>query len=348
MKSIKCVVWDLDNTLWDGILVEDESVSLKPGIVEIIKELDNRGVLQAISSKNDYEPAMKKLKEFGIDEYFLYSQINWGPKSESIKKIQKAFNFGIDTFAFVDDQEFEREEVAFSLPEVLCLDTICIDNLLDMPEINPRFVTADSKNRRLLYMNDIKRNEVEESYEGAKEEFYKTLGMKFTISKAKEEDLKRVEELTVRTHQLNSTGIVYTYEELLELIHADEYEVFVAQLDDKYGEYGKIGISLIKKEKDSWDIKLLLMSCRVMSKGVGAVMLKYIMKAAQRNNMKLYADFMPTDRNRIMYITYKFAGYKEVLKKKEMVRLEADLTQIGDYPDYVTVIDEAGMTLVNK
>lgn len=234
-QIIKCVVWDLDNTLWDGTLAETDQVVLKDNIVDIIKELDRRGILQSISSKNEYDNVMKKLDEFGIKEYFLYPQVNWGPKSESIRTIQKAFNFGIDTFAFVDDQAFEREEVAYSIPEVLCIDASDINKILEMEQMQPRFVTEDSKNRRKLYMNDIERNKAEEKYEGAQEDFLATLDIKFTISRAKEEDLKRVEELTVRTHQLNSTGTVYSYEELLELIHSDKYEVIVAQLDDKYG-----------------------------------------------------------------------------------------------------------------
>lgn len=338
-KSIKCVVWDLDNTIWNGILSEDNNIELKEEAIAAIKELDNRGILQSISSKNEYLPAMKKLKEFGIDKYFLYPQINWEAKSDSINKIQKLFNFGIDTIAFVDDQDFEREEVSFSIPEVLCIDAANISEILNMEEMKPKYITEDSKQRRQLYMNDIERNSDEESYKGPKEDFLKTLDMKFIIELAKEEDLKRVEELTIRTHQLNSTGTVYSYDELVELINSDNYDVFVAQLDDKYGEYGKIGISVIEKKQGSWNIKLLLMSCRVMSKGVGAVMLKYIMKSAAKENVKLYADFIPTDKNRIMYITYKFAGFKENMNENGFVRLEGDLERTGEYPDYLTIIE---------
>jgi FkbH-like protein len=80
-KSIKCVVWDLDNTLWHGTLFEDENVYLRDHVVEIIKGLDNRGILQSIASKNEYDQAMKKVQEFGLDEYFLYPQINWNSKA---------------------------------------------------------------------------------------------------------------------------------------------------------------------------------------------------------------------------------------------------------------------------
>jgi FkbH-like protein len=339
-KTIKCVVWDLDQTLWDGILTEDGALSLRPKVREIVEELDRRGILQSICSKNDYEPAMKQLKEFQLEKYFVYPQINWGPKSENIKKIREALNFGIDTFAFIDDQIFEREEVAYAIPEVLCIDANSLDRLLDRKEMLPQYVTEDSRNRRLLYLNDMERNQIEESFQGTPEEFLKTLDLKFTVAPADEKDLLRVEELTVRTHQLNSTGTQYSYEDLLKLIHSEDHIVLIAQMDDKYGQYGKIGISVIEKHEDYWDIKLLLMSCRVISKGVGAVMLKYIMKLALKHGVRLYADFVPTDRNRIMYITYKFGGFKEIKNEGGYIRLEADLLQKGEYPDYLTLIDE--------
>lgn len=338
--KVKCVVWDLDNTLWDGTLAESEQVSLKENVADIIKELDRRGILQSISSKNEHEIAMKKLKEFHLEQYFLYAQINWNSKAKSIEDIATAFNFGIDTFAFIDDQQFEREEVMFSHPEVLCIDASEVNNILNMSEFTPKYVTEDSKNRRLLYINDFARNKVEEEFTGSKEEFLKTLGMKFTISRAKEKDLKRLEELTVRTHQLNSTGTVYSLEELSEMIHSDKYMVLVAKLDDKYGDYGKIGICVLEVEDNIWHIKLLLMSCRVMSKGVGTVLLYYIMKNAKKQHKEILADFVSTDRNRIMYITYKFNGFEEISNNDGNIVFKADLSTERQYPDYITVIEE--------
>ena len=115
-KKIKCLVWDLDNTLWDGILLEDGDVVLREGITDILKELDRRGILLSIASKNNREDALEKLREFGIDEYFIYPQIGWGSKADSISEIAASLNISTDTFAFIDDQPSEREEVKFVLP----------------------------------------------------------------------------------------------------------------------------------------------------------------------------------------------------------------------------------------
>ncbi|MBN1050263.1 HAD-IIIC family phosphatase [Clostridium botulinum] len=336
--KIKCVIWDLDNTLWDGILIEDKDVKLKNNIVNIIKTLDSRGILQSICSKNDFSLAWNKLKEFNLEEYFIYPEINWNAKSIGVSNIAKNINIGIDTIAFIDDQVFEREEVKFKFPQVLSLDAAVIDSLLDMDEMNPRFITEDSKSRRMLYMNDIKRNKDEEIFEGTAEEFLKSLNLVFKVENVKADDLKRAEELTVRTHQLNATGYTYSYEELEQLSKSDNHGVLIAQLEDKYGDYGKIGLALVEKKDKTWILKLLLMSCRVVSRGVGSVMLNYIMNKAKSENVKLLAEFVPTDRNRMMYITYKFNGFNETNNEDGKVLFEADLNNLKSLPEYIELI----------
>lgn len=335
--KVKCIVWDLDNTIWDGILLEDRNVKLKTEIVDIIKELDNRGVLNSIASINEYNMAMEKLEEFGINEYFIYPQINWNSKSSSIKTIANLINIGIDTIAFVDDQDFERDEVQFSIPEILCINPLNSYEILSMPEMNPRFITEDSKLRRKMYMGDIERNKLEKTFIGTKEEFLASLKLKFFISEVKEDDLKRAEELTIRTHQLNSTGYTYSYEELEKLSKSDRHKLFIASLEDIYGAYGKIGLVLVECEQKIWTIKLILMSCRVMSRGVGTVLINYIMKLAKDENVVLRAEFVPTDRNRIMYITYKFAGFKEIQESDNLILFENDLTHIQPFPEFINI-----------
>lgn len=334
-KVIKCVVWDLDNTLWHGVLLEDEKVSLHKNIVNIIHTLDSRGILQSIASKNESTTAIAKLEEFGLKDYFLYPQINWNSKANSLKEISKSLNIGVDAIALVDDQLFELEEVKFSLPEVLCLNADEIGHILDMPVMNPRFITEDSRIRRLMYVSNIERQNAEKEFVGTDDEFLATLNMNFTISTAKEEDLQRAEELTLRTNQLNTTGYTYSYDELNHFRQSENHKLLIASLEDKYGSYGKIGLALIECQPKSWTIKLLLMSCRVMSRGVGTIMMNHIMSLAQSNDVRLLAEFVPNNRNRMMYISYKFSGFKEIEKNEDSVIFENDLTRIQDAPSYV-------------
>lgn len=341
-KKIKCVVWDLDNTLWNGTLLEDTNVHLMKDIVSIIETLDSRGILQSIASKNNAEIALEKLREFDILDYFLYPKIGWNPKSESIKKISEDLNIGIDTIAFIDDQYFELEEVAFNYEDVMCINRNEIENILDLPEMNPTFITDESKIRRKMYIADSERESAEEMFNGPTEDFLSTLGMSLKITIAQEEDLKRAEELTKRTNQLNTTGYTYSYKELNRLRQSDSHKLFVASLKDKYGTYGKIGLVLLECDSEIWNIKLLLMSCRVMSRGVGTVLLTYIMNLAKKSGKRLTAEYKPNGKNRPMYITYKFTGFMEVQENEDLIVFENDLSFIQSYPDYMNIEVEEG------
>ncbi|MFB2923832.1 HAD-IIIC family phosphatase [Aerosakkonema funiforme] len=334
---IKCLVWDLDNTLWNGVLLEGDRITLKNQILDIIQTLDNRGILQSIASKNDPEKAIAQLQQFGLHEYFIYPQINWNSKASSIQEIAKLLNIGTDAIAFIDDQPFELEEVNFSLPEVLCINAAELDRLLYRDEMKPRFITADSKKRRLMYISDLERQNAEKEFIGPQEEFLATLNMTFTISSAKEEDLQRAEELTVRTNQLNTTGYTYSYDELNHFRQSENHKLLIASLEDKFGSYGKIGLALVECQNSVWTIKLLLMSCRVMSRGVGTIMLNYILSLAKQNNVRLRAEFVSNNRNRMMYVAYKFAGFQQIEKQGELEILENDMTRIQTAPDYVKI-----------
>lgn len=335
-KKIKCIVWDLDNTIWDGILLESDAVQLKPGINAIIDTLDRRGILHSIASKNDYEAAYSKLKAFGLDHYFLYPEINWNAKSSSLEKIQKNINIGMDTILFIDDQEFELEEVKRAHPSITCLNASQYENLLDNPRLIPKFITVDSARRRQMYQDEYRRKKVEEEYQGPSEAFLASLEMKFSICDAKEEDLKRAEELTVRTNQLNATGKTFSYEELDTLRKSKDYKLLICELEDRFGSYGKIGLALIHKLEHHWHLEMMLMSCRVVSRGVGTVLLNFIMKEAKKNHKTLLANFRDTGRNRMMLVSFRFAGFREKSSDGHgNYILEHTLDYIQDYPEYI-------------
>ncbi len=335
--KIKCVVWDLDNTLWDGVLLEDEKVTVRPEVVAEIKRLDELGILHSIASRNDYDAAMERLRAAGLEEYFLYPQINWNPKSGSIGAIAKSINIGLDTIAFVDDQPFERAEVEHALPQVTTVDSLDIATALHEPHFMPKFVTDESRLRRGIYLSAVDRDRAEDEHAGTNEEFLATLDMVFTIAPAAEEDLQRAEELTIRTNQLNSTGRTYSYDELQELRESPDHLLLVASLTDRFGGYGKIGLVLIETGAEVWHLRMLLMSCRVMARGVGTVFLNHIMRLAREAGAALRADFVETGRNRMMFVTYAFAGFTEVARDGDHVVLESDLERVQPTPDWVTL-----------
>jgi FkbH-like protein len=334
---VKCVVWDLDNTVWDGVLLEDRQVALRAGVIDVIRTLDARGLLHSVASRNDFDAAMRQLRAFRLQEYFLYPQIGWHSKVSSMQAIAKSLNIGLDAVAFVDDDPFEREAMAASLPEVLLVDAHSLPSLLERPEFNPVYVTDDARQRRFMYMAEYQREAAEESFDGPDEAFLATLDLRMTIAPAAVGDLRRVQELTMRTHQLNSTGRTYSYEELEELSHSPRHKLLIAGLDDKCGTYGKIGLALVECCEELWSLKLLLVSCRVISRGAGTILLNYLLTLAREQRVRVQVEFRPTDRNRLMYVSLKFAGFREVQRNADFHVLECDLNRIHALPPYVKV-----------
>ena len=336
-RKIKCLVWDLDNTLWEGTLLEGDRLHLRPNVRQVLEELDRRGILLSIASKNNYEDGIAMLEQFGLREYFLYPQIGWGEKSRSIQAIAEALNIGIDTLAFIDDRQEERGEVLHYCPEVMVLDEWAYQSILDREEFQPRFVTEDAKYRRAMYVAEGQRKEAESEFTGSNETFLKTLDMKLSIAPVTEEDLQRVEELTVRTNQLNSTGVTYDYDQLREFIRSDKHVFLIAGLTDSFGTYGKVGLVLAEIGEDTLDIKLLLMSCRVATRGIGTAMLIHLIRLAHEKGKGLTADFRETGRNRMMGITYKLIGFEEEGDEVEGVQKLCYQGENREYPDYLTV-----------
>jgi len=339
-RIIKCLVWDLDDTLWKGTLLEGDRVELFPYSERMLRLLDSRGILNSVASKNEDQHAREALSGFGLDHYFLFPQIGWSSKSESIRKIAASLNIGLDAIAFVDDQPFEREEVAFQLPQVLCLSPDQVEDIEHMPEFTPKVITAESARRRLMYLEDAQRTASESEFQGSPAEFLATLDMQVSIARARPIDLDRASELTLRTNQFNTTGRGYSVDELNAFLDSDSHRLYVVELQDKFGGYGIVGLGLLECQDDIWTIKLMLMSCRVVSRGIGTVFINYLMRLARNTESRLRAEIYPNGKNRLMQIAYAFAGFREIARDGDFCLLENNLQNIQDVPAYVSLRSE--------
>jgi methoxymalonate biosynthesis protein len=308
---VKCLVWDLDNTLWQGTLLEDPEVKLTDEIRDVIAELDSRGILQSVASKNDHDHAWRLLEELGIAEYFVLPKIGWGPKSDSVCEIADQLNFTRNTIAFIDDLPSECAEVTFRAPEIRCYAAEQALSLPGLPEFSPAVVTVDSRRRRQMYQASFQRDAERESFAGPDEDFLRSLDLVMTITRADDEHLSRVEELTLRTSQMNATGVHYPDGVLRGLLADPGHEVLTVNLNDRFGPHGAVGVMLLEYHPAGWHLKLLATSCRVVSFGAGAVILNWLTDQAARAGVHLAADFRPTERNRMMDIAYRFAGFTE-------------------------------------
>jgi methoxymalonate biosynthesis protein len=308
---VKCLVWDLDDTLWRGILAEDGDVSLPDEVRRVIVDLDERGILQSVASKNDHDHAWAALVELGVAEYFLLPRIGWGPKSDSVREIAERLNFAHRTIAFIDDQPTERAEVAFHLPEVRCYSADQAALLTGLPEFSPVRATTDSRRRRKMYQAGFRRDAVRAEFRGPDAEFLRSLDLRVDITRAGEQELSRVEELTLRTSQMNATGVYYSDATLRGLLADPDHEVLVVTMADRFGPYGAVGILLVQAHDSVWHLKLLATSCRVVSLGAGATVLDWLVDQAAAAGVHLVADFRRTDRNRMMEVAYRFAGFTD-------------------------------------
>jgi FkbH-like protein len=337
-EQIKCVVWDLDNTLWDGVLLEDPAVHLRGGVADVIRTLDRRGVLNSIASRNDPETALDRLEALDLREYFVFPHIGWGRKSTSVSGIAEQLRIGLGAIAFVDDDPFERSEVSHTLPEVRCFAAEDAAGLVDLPELSPAVITGDAARRRAMYQEEESRQTFEAAYEGSPVEFLRQLDMVMTIAEAAPEDLERARELTVRTHQLNTSGRTYSGEELRDLMTRADHRVLTARLEDRFGSYGVIGLVVIATEPGVWTLKLLLMSCRVLARGVGSAMLNHVMREAFAAGVELRAEWVSTRKNRAMLVMLRLAGFRPGTAAGELDVLTASPGGVAPAPTHLRIV----------
>ena len=295
--KIKCVVWDLDNTLWRGVLVEDgpAKLRLKPQIVEIIKKLDERGILHSIVSKNNFEEALAVLKGLGIDEYFLCPQISWQPKSEGIAAIARQLNIGIDTIMFVDDSEFELQQVKAVHPDVRVLNAIHYLDIADT-EVCQVSVSSESRKRRRLYQVESQRQNVAGSFGDDYTAFLRHCNIRLNICPMTEENLNRVYELTQRTNQMNFSGNRYERGVLEQIRSATHLDTYVLDVEDRFGSYGVVGFCIVDSRVPL--MTDLMFSCRVQSKRVEHAFLTHIIHKYNTTTRKDFrANYRKTPRN---------------------------------------------------
>ena len=309
--TVKCVVWDLDGTLWDGILIETDdpnSLKLNPGVLDAIKTLDARGIIQSVASKNDHNNAYPVLERLGIAEYFLYPQIHWNAKSSSMKEIAKSLNIGIDSLALIDDSVFEREQVRSALSMVRVYDATEIGALLSLPEFSVP-ITEESKNRRQMYRAEEQRNQLRNSDNTDTIEFLKKchLQAKLFVPTTEAEKL-RCYELVVRTNQLNMSGKKYTPEEFSAVLSRPDHKSFALSCGDDFGEYGIVGFGQYYAKGDNLIFTEFAMSCRVAGKYVESALFSHLLSAENCSTGSFAVQ--KTKKNTLLRRTLEEIGFR--------------------------------------
>jgi len=334
-KKVKCCIWDLDNTLWEGILVENDALKLRQDFVKFIKDTDARGIVHSISSKNDLDNTMNKLKEFGLDEYFVFPKINWNPKSQNILRTVKQMNINADTIIFIDDNPFERSEVSSVVKGITCVDPSEILELAKGDRFNVE-VSAESKDRRHTYQLMEKMQSEQEEWVGDISDFLKSCNLQGTISQPNETNIKRCHELLQRSNQLNASGRRLSFEELEAIVKSSENNSFVLNASDKFGDYGIVGfLNINVKDGSVPTVTDFVISCRVANRMLEPTVLNYLTK---KFGGRLRINYKKTDRNGPMFKVINDLGSHTVASADcEFEIYEHDYN--NNFPEIVTVVD---------
>jgi|GEM_PF-50972 len=358
--SRKCIVVDLDNTLWGGVIGEDGLGGIQigsdaPGNAfaafqrELLK-LNQRGILLAISSKNNPEDALLVFEQHpGMVlkiANFAAQRINWQPKEINIREIAKELNIGLDSLVFLDDNPVERAKVRAELPQVL-VPELPTDpayyrrTLLELDVFDTLALTEEDRNRQKLYATQQARQEFEENFSNSSslDDYLVNLEMVVEIDFCNSVNLPRIAQLTNKTNQFNLTTHRRSEAQITEL-QAKGWQVYSLRVTDKFGDNGLTGVAIIEPKADSWEVDTLLLSCRVMGRGVETALLAFIAEQAQQSGIKtLQGWFLPTAKNepaKDCYSRHNFSLTEENADGRQLWSFNLAENEIA-LPEWLTV-----------
>ena len=316
-KQAKCLVCDLDNTMWGGIVGEDGINGIKlggeyPGAAfqdfqRAIIDLTQRGVILGICSKNNEADALEAIDNHPEmllrSKDFAAQKINWTDKAQNLREIASELNIGIDSLVLIDDNPIEREFVREMIPEMHVID---IDPqaplghataLRDCPLFERLEVSAEDRKRNELYSQQQQRTALKSSTASV-EDYYRSLEMVATFGSADEATRQRVAQLTQKTNQLNMTTRRYSEQDIQSFVDDPRMRVYWTRVEDRFGDNGIIGVMIVRDEDDHWLLDTFLMSCRVIGRTVETAMLGTLAAHAEASGAKkLVGPFIPTAKN---------------------------------------------------
>lgn len=331
-RLVKCVVLDLDNTLWGGIVGDDgvDGIELSAhGDGEAfhlfqcyLRELRRRGILLAVCSKNDPHAARLPFREHPDmvlrEEDITVFQANWDNKAENLKKIREVLNIGFDAMVFLDDNPFERNLVRELVPGVIVpeLPEDPANYARALSELNLFEATAFTKedhHRGDLYKQEALRRELE-TQAPTFEEFLRSLDMRLRICRFDASHLPRIAQLIQRSNQFNLTTRRHTQEDCARVMLDTQHVLALyAQLIDKFGDHGLIAVVMVELGAEELMITDWLMSCRVLKRGVEQALMTFVVRSARERGVASVAgEYVPTAKNGMVRDFYAQFGFEQV------------------------------------
>ena len=327
----KCVILDLDNTLWGGVIGDDGLENIQIGSLGIgkaftefqywIKKLKNRGIIIAVCSKNTESVALEAFEKhpdmvLSMADIAVF-KANWENKADNIRQIQRVLNIGFDSMVFLDDNPFERNIVRENIPE------ICVPELPEDPANYLEYLyglnlfetfsfSKEDKERTKRYQIAAKRAKDHQKFTN-EDDFLESLNMLSDIQPFNKFNTPRIAQLSQRSNQFNLRTVRYSEADIERISTSDEYATFAYSLEDKFGHNGLISTVILQKEnEESLFIDTWLMSCRVLKRGMENFVLNTIVDFAKENRFSLIrGEYLPTAKNGIVKDHYKNLGFLE-------------------------------------
>lgn len=356
-KFKKCIILDLDNTLWGGVVGDDgwENIQIGHGLgigkafsefQEWIKALKNRGIIVCVCSKNDEDKAKEPFEKnpemvLKLDDISVFIA-NWDNKADNIRSIQRILNIGFDSMVFIDDNPFERNLVRENVPGVIVpeLPQDPGDYLEYLYSLN-LFETASysnaDKDRTKQYQNEAKRVATAKRFTN-EADFLKSLNMISKVTGFTSFNIPRVAQLTQRSNQFNLRTIRYSEDQITKIEKDPNKKGFAFTLEDKFGDNGLIAVVILdKKDHNTLFIDTWLMSCRVLKRGMENFTLNQLVTWAHNNGYKkIIGEYIPTQKNGMVRNHYENLGFKRT-KEDTSDLYELDVESYIDKECYISI-----------
>ncbi|MBC5827008.1 MAG: HAD-IIIC family phosphatase [Candidatus Eremiobacteraeota bacterium] len=352
----KCVVLDLDNTIWGGLVGEDGKEGIRLGnsspgsefveFQEFLSSLSARGLLLAINSKNNPDDALDVIRTHEAmvlrESAFSAIRINWKPKPENMIAIAEELNIGVDSLVFVDDNPDEREQMRQLLPEVLTVElpkdpALYRSTIEKLPQLQTLSRTSEDRTRTQQYQTARLRERTKLSANSI-DEYLRSLEIEVKIATATKTVFPRVAQLFARTNQFNLTTHRYDVGEIQRFVDDPSLRLWTLTSKDRFGDHGLVAVTLVRVASASWDIDSFLMSCRVIGYGIESTLLAYVTEQARAAGATaLVGEFIETKKNAPANNFYARHGFRAVRALGSVQRWKLSLTTVVPFPAWVKV-----------
>lgn len=360
-KNRKCIVVDLDNTLWGGVIGEDGLTGIKIGhtpphnaylsFQKTLLKFYERGILLAINSNNNKNDALEALERHPDmilrPHHFAALYINWENKSDNLKNIARELNIGLDSLVFIDDDPKKRLMIRQILPQVktpeLPIDpSLYSFTLLTLNDFTQLTLTNEDLSRGKHYFAQRKRQEIKTTTDSIND-YLQNLNIKIRYhSPPNDFALPRLAQLSQRTNQFNMTTRRYTEIDISRFINSKKHRVYAAEVIDRFGSYGLCGLLITHQlEKKTWDIDTFLLSCRVLGMGIEISFIAKVIGDAKKEKIEnIIGLFIPTIKNLPARDIYKQLGFvfTKKLKKIQHWTLNLKAKKLINNPFYIEII----------